>query len=131
MLYGLGIVGVIVFSAFLPIPHFEWNTPEMYGRILNAKGEPIDNAIVSIHGAKHKVQIAKTDKNGNYLAEPNKSFHFFIATQVKSYECRPDVYVTHPNYGDLHTQVSLHDRTICKGDKIQQDFVLPEKKLSN
>ena len=128
MLYGFGVIGTILFLAYLPIPHFEWNTPKMYGNVVDTNGKPVENAVISIHGAKDSVQISKTDAAGHYLIEPNKSFHFFMATQVKSPECLSKVNVTHSEYETLNIDVAASGgKLICKDAKVEQNFTLSRK----
>jgi hypothetical protein len=124
---GVGIVGTILLLAYLPIPHFEWNTPEMYGTVVDVDGNLVKNAVISVQGAKNKVQISKTDDFGHYLIEPNKSFHFFMATQVKSPECRSKVDVTHSEYESLHIDVVANGKVICEDAKVEQNFTLSRK----
>lgn len=124
---GVGIVGTILLLAYLPIPHFEWNTPEMYGVVVDMDGNVVKNAVVSVHGAKNTTQISKTDDFGRYLIEPNKSFHFFIATQVKNPECHSKVDVTHSEYESLHIDVIAEGKIICEDAKVEKNFTLSRK----
>ena len=126
MIYGLGIITIILLAAFPPIPHFEWNTPEIYGYVTNSDGRPVSEAYIEIHGDKNKIETTKSDNNGYYEIKPNKTFHFVMATQAKPYSCIPVVYVSHENFEVLKTKIYL-DRNECKGNKFKQDLVLTKK----
>ena len=97
----LAITGSVLslFLGCLPIPHTTERSPEVYGRVLDARTHaPIHGAQVSLSQPPH--HSTYTDAAGRFRLRPTRNFHFaYVAPEGGSPGRKDDsVTVSHPKY---------------------------------